>query len=110
MKDLFKNRNPKIQETHGGQLQLYWRRMILGLAFIAGRNKDTASKHQKEIDNLLERTIQQEKALQDAYQKTNQLQNMQQQMYQTISTNQQQQVQAAIPDIRGAIQDIQEKY
>ena len=33
---------------------------------------------------------------------------MQQQMYQTLSTNQQQQPQAAIPDLNNTIQDIQE--
>lgn len=82
--------------------------LILGLAFIGGRTKDTASKQQKEIDNLLERTVNQEKALQDAYQKTNQLQNMQQQMYQNLTTAQPQQPQAAIPDLRSTIQDIQE--
>ena len=91
--------------------------LILGLAFIGGRTKDAASKQQREIDNLLERTINQEKALQDAYQKTNQLQNAQQQMYQTLTTTQQQpqlyqqqlqHQQAAIPDLKGTIQDIQE--
>lgn len=82
--------------------------LILGLAFIAGRNKDTSNKQQREIDSLLERTVKQEKALQDAYQKTSQLQNMQQQMYQTIATNQQQQIQPAIPDITGTLNDIQE--
>ena len=82
--------------------------LILGLAFIGGRTKDAASKQQKEIDNLLERTVNQEKALQDAYQKTNQLQNMQQQMYQNLTTAQPQQPQAAIPDLRSTIQDIQD--
>ena len=82
--------------------------LILGLAFIGGRTKDAASKQQREIDHLLERTINQEKALQDAHQKTNQLQNMQQQMYQNLTTAQQQQPQAAIPDLRSTIQDIQE--
>jgi len=82
--------------------------LILGLAFIGGRTKDAASKQQREIDHLLERTVNQEKALQDAHQKTNQLQNMQQQMYQNLTTAQQQQPQAAIPDLRSTIQDIQE--
>ncbi|HBG48826.1 MAG TPA: hypothetical protein DDW90_04865 [Cyanobacteria bacterium UBA9971] len=82
--------------------------LILGLAFIGGRTKDTASKQQREIDHLLERTINQEKALQDAHQKANQLQNIQQQMYQNLTTAQQQQPQAAIPDLRSTIQDIQE--
>jgi len=82
--------------------------LILGLAFIGGRTKDTASKQQREIDHLLERTVNQEKALQDAHQKANQLQNMQQQMYQNLTTAQQQQPQAAIPDLRSTIQDIQE--
>ncbi|OGH97446.1 MAG: hypothetical protein A2039_03675 [Candidatus Melainabacteria bacterium GWA2_34_9] len=82
--------------------------LILGLAFIGGRTKDAASKQQREIDHLLERTINQEKALQDAHQKANQLQNMQQQMYQNLTTAQQQQPQAAIPDLRSTIQDIQE--
>jgi len=84
--------------------------LVLGLAFIGGRTKDTASKQQREIDNLIERTVNQEKALQDAYQKTNQLQNMQQQMYQNLTTasQQQQQPQAAIPDLSKTIQDIQE--
>ena len=82
--------------------------LILGLAFIGGRTKDAASKQQREIDHLLERTVNQEKALQDAHQKANQLQNMQQQMYQNLTTAQQQQPQAAIPDLRSTIQDIQE--
>ena len=82
--------------------------LIIGLAFIGGKTKDASSKQQRELDNLLERTINQEKALQEAHQKTNQLQNMQQQMYQTLSTNQQQQPQAAIPDLNNTIQDIQE--
>ena len=82
--------------------------LILGLAFIGGRTKDAASKQQREIDHLLERTVNQEKALQDAHQKTNQLQNMQQQMYQNLSTAQHQQPQAAIPDLSSTIQDIQE--
>ena len=82
--------------------------LILGLAFIGGRTKDAASKQQREIDHLLERTVNQEKALQDAHQKTNQLQNMQKQMYQNLTTAQQQQPQAAIPDLRSTIQDIQE--
>jgi flagellar biosynthesis/type III secretory pathway M-ring protein FliF/YscJ len=90
--------------------------LILGLAFIGGRTKDAASKQQREIDQLVERTVNQEKALQDAYQKTNQIQNMQQQMYQTLTTNQQQQQQiqqqlqpqAAIPDLNSTIQDIKE--
>ncbi|MEI8389886.1 MAG: flagellar M-ring protein FliF C-terminal domain-containing protein [bacterium] len=82
--------------------------LIIGLAFIGGKTKDASSKQQRELDNLLERTINQEKALQEAHQKTNQLQNMQQQMYQTLSTNQQQQPQAAIPDLNNTIQDIQD--
>jgi len=82
--------------------------LILGLAFIGGRTKDAASRQQREIDHLLERTVNQEKALQDAHQKTNQLQNMQQQMYQNLSTAQHQQPQAAIPDLSSTIQDIQE--
>jgi len=86
--------------------------LLIGLVFIAGRSKDAASKQQKEIDQLSERTIQQEKALQDANQKASQLQNMQQQMYQTITTKQQQQqqiqMQPAIPDLRNTIQDIQD--
>jgi len=79
--------------------------LFLGLIFIAGRARDAAEKQQREIDNLLERTIQQEKALQDAHQKASQLQNLQQQMYQQITT--QQQPQHAIPDLKGTIQDIQ---
>jgi len=85
--------------------------LILGLAFIGGRTKDVSSKQQREIDNLLERTVHQEKALQEAHNKTNQLQNMQQQMYQNLTTaapQPQQQRQAAIPDLSKTIQDIQE--
>lgn len=84
--------------------------MTVGLVFIAGRAKDAASRHQKEIDTLHERAIMQEKALQEANQRTSQLQNMQQQMYQTITTQQQiqqQQPQQAIPDLRGTIHEIQ---
>lgn len=85
--------------------------LILGLAFIGGKTKDTNSRQQREIENLLERTIKQEKALQENYQKTNQIQNMQQQMYQTLTTSQQQpqqQIQATTPDLKTTIQDIQE--
>lgn len=85
--------------------------MIVGLVFISGRAKDASTKQQRELDRLLERTVQQEKALQEANQRTSQLQTAQQQMYQTLTTQQQQQPQiqqhAAIPDISGTIQDIQ---
>lgn len=84
--------------------------LIVGLVFIGGKTKDAASRQQREIDQLLERTIKQEKELQEAHQKTNQLQNTQQQMYQTLTTAKQleSQPQAAIPDLRETIQDIQE--
>jgi len=88
--------------------------LIVGLVFIAGRSKDAAIKQQREIDQLSERAIQQEKALSEANQKASQLQNMQQQMYQTITTTKQQQqqvqqqVQQSIPDLRNAIRDINE--
>jgi len=83
--------------------------LIIGLVYISGKTKDTALKQQKEIDQLLERTINQEKALQETHTRTSQLQNMQQQMYHNLATTQQQQpVQAAIPDLKSTIQNIQE--
>jgi flagellar M-ring protein FliF len=85
--------------------------LAVGFVFIAGKVKDAANKHQKEIETLSERAVVQEKALQEAHQKTAQLQNLQQQMYQTITQQQQQiqqpQQQAAIPDLRGTIHEIQ---
>ena len=84
--------------------------LIVGLVFIAGRSKDAAVKQQREIDQLAERTVQQEKALQEANQKALQLQNIQQQMYQNINTPKQQQIsmQPAVPDLRNTIQDIRD--
>lgn len=87
--------------------------LIIGLVYISGRAKDATFKQQREIDNLMEKSAIQERALQEASQKASQLQNLQQQMYQTLTAAQQQpqqipQSSSAIPDMRGTIQNLQE--
>jgi len=62
--------------------------LFIGLVFISGRAKDSEKKHKKEIDSIMEFTKKQEKAIEEANQRSLQLHQAQQQMYQQITSGQ----------------------
>jgi len=64
--------------------------LFISLIFISGSSKESEKKHKKEISSIMELAKKQEKAIEEASQRTLQLHQVQQQMYQQISTGQMQ--------------------
>jgi len=62
--------------------------LFISLIFISGRSKESEKKQKKEITSIVELAKKQEKAIEEANQRTLQLHQIQQQMYQQISTGQ----------------------
>jgi len=62
--------------------------LLLGMVFILRKPKDSSKRHKKDIDSIMEITKKQEQAIENANQKTMQLQQMQKQMYEQLSGNQ----------------------